>query len=299
MQQNGQGQSGANGPGTPSNNGSPALPANGNGGQFPMSNQSRVSANLHIPASKQRNLLPNQQGVVGGPNGNGSPARISSQMNTPQQAALLSMVNSGYKIQPGNTGVGGPAGVNRQIQGGMQGSQGGFNVDLQQQISQMDPKTLRPELLIATIHPNAPRQRAPSAAARRDSEMHIASAANYGLQPDKSESLLAKVTWTPDATYDSALREKLWEFQSPVKASGRATLMQGFSQGRVLSDVPLEKVPDAIRAIAEEADRESMALKKKEVDPALPSAKKRKVQDVADSVDKGLIITEEVENVSL
>lgn len=66
-----------------------------------------------------------------------------------------------------------------------------------------------------------------------------------------------------------------------------------------MSDVPLEKVPDAIRAIAEEADRESMALKKKEVDPALPSAKKRKVQDVADSVDKGLIITEEVENVSL
>ncbi|KAI9634663.1 transcription initiation factor TFIID subunit A-domain-containing protein [Dioszegia hungarica] len=124
-------------------------------------------------------------------------------------------------------------------------------------------------------------------------------ASTYGPSTDKSDSVLAQAKWLPDAAYDAALREKLAQFQAPVKVGGRSTLMQGFAQGRVMSDVPLERVPDAIRAIAEEADRESMAQKKKEVDPALSSSKKRKIQDVADNVDKGLKIDGEVEHVLL
>lgn len=161
----------------------------------------------------------------------------------------------------------------------------------------VDYTKVKPEMIIAQMDPNRQRARAPSMAARRDSEMQV-NASTYGLSTDKSDSVLAQAKWMPDAAYDAALREKLAQFQAPVKVGGRSTLMQGFAQGRVMSDVPLERVPDAIRAIAEEADRESMAQKKKEVDPALSSSKKRKIQDVADNVDKGLKIDGEVEHVS-
>jgi uncharacterized protein (DUF885 family) len=204
------------------------------------------------------------------------------------------MINSGIPIQNGNRQALQNLGLTADMQQQQQQQQ------QQQSQPRLNPRDLKPEALLAQIDHNLPRQA--TGTGRRDSEMQRIQTPSQTHYPffDKSESVLAQAKWTPNAEYDQALREKLLLFYPSVRHQnqGRATLTQGLPQGRVTGDVALEKVPDYIKAIADEAEMESAASRKKEVDPVLPSCKKRKMQDVADTVDRGLKIEGEVETVS-
>lgn len=221
------------------------------------------------------------------------------------------MVNAGIPIQPGAAGPGVRPGSAASSSAAMQGLQNlqGYNLNLNSFGNPLNPlppqiqgKDIKPEMIISQIDPSMSRPRATplsgsgSGGDRRHSEYAIAHGVG-GQAQSHTESLRSQVTWQPDEEYDRALRQKLRMFQPPVRPHGRATLMQGFANGRVMCDVPLERVPEAIRAIADEAESESAEAKKKEIDPALPSAKKRKLQEVADGVDRGLVIEGDVESV--
>jgi len=64
-----------------------------------------------------------------------------------------------------------------------------------------------------------------------------------------------------------------------------------------LNDVIMEIMPESLRAIADEVDEG--ASKKTENASGLPGQKKRKVQELAVGIDRGLVIDEDIEKVGL
>ena len=70
--------------------------------------------------------------------------------------------------------------------------------------------------------------------------------------------------------------------------------------GRVLGDVVFERMPESLRAIAEEAES-GVGVKKDKLDQGtgMPGQKKRKVAELAEGIDRELVLDGDVESVSL
>jgi len=245
-----------------------------------------VPNNLHIPPSKQGNL--GQPGATA----NGSPMRPSLQIpgisaaNQPHAAVLQRMIQQGISVNP--SGI--PNGVRSQTG---------------QQISGQD---IKPYMLLQQMEQQQPTQGQmeegrphPPNQVQKTSDMTVP-------QLDRSQSLLSRVSWQPSADHDARLKDKISGFQRPLKPSGRATLYQGLGMNRILGEVLLECMPEALRAIAEEAesgvasDAEVGEGGKGKIDSDgiwMPGQKKRKVQELAETVDKALVIDRDVETVSI
>jgi hypothetical protein len=122
---------------------------------------------------------------------------------------------------------------------------------------------------------------------------------------DRTGSLLSKTSWTPTAESDAALRSKLNDsFLLPGRQTGRATLLEGMSTVPVLANVLGERLPADLRLLAEgdvETKNETLEAKSKKHDlegAGMPGAKKQKIQEFAETVDKSLEIDKPVEDVS-
>lgn len=261
-------------PGTPGTHGQPP-----NFQNIPLANN--VHANLHIPVNKQRNA---QQAGAAVAATAGAPLRPPTIQNggppTQQQVqAIQRMIQQGIPVA-GAAQLGRP--------GGLQMFQQGQDIKPQMLLEQM------------RLHPEANTgQTGPPSSFRRLSE-HVAPLA------DQAASLLNQVEWAPSADYDAALKEKITGFQPSLRQSGRSTLSQGMGITRILGDVLLERMPEGLRAMAEDA--ESGAAVDEDVGKGgktklvtdgngMPGQKRRKVQDLANTIDKGLEIDREVETV--
>lgn len=143
---------------------------------------------------------------------------------------------------------------------------------------------IRPHMLLDQITNRTESERPMMNQLRHSSEMAVP-------QLDKSASLLSRVTWKPTPEHDTALRDKMNDTR-PAGRMGRATLG---STMRVLGDVLVERIPEGLKAMAEEATLDSQA---KEEVSGLPGQKKRKVQELAETIDKELVIDTSVETVS-
>ncbi|ORY30539.1 hypothetical protein BCR39DRAFT_108147 [Naematelia encephala] len=240
--------------------------------------QNNVPTNLHIPANKQRNLLqPNAAA--------GSPMRPPMALSagaTPQQQAgmIQRMLANGIPV----TGPNGAA--------------------IRPQFTQ--PPGVRPEAMLKQMDgrpaPAATDSQAqtaaqgqvvgpgPMAGPRRPSEMAVP-----GLIG--ATSLLGRVTWQPTPEHDQALKDKLSGFQVPPKRSG-------LGMGKVLNDVLNERMPEGLRAIAEEVDGDAREGEAAEgsvgaLEVALPGTKKRKVSELAEAVDSQLVLDRDTETLVL
>jgi hypothetical protein len=156
------------------------------------------------------------------------------------------------------------------------------------------PGDITPQMLMSQIDPSSG-ARPPMHRFRRESDQPLPPGSI-----DRSASLLSRATWQPSPESDTALLEKLNGFNSSIRPHGRATLAQGLGVSRVLGDVVLERMPDGLRAIADEAENDVEVEKKEERTgrTGLPGQKKRKVQELAETIDKALVIDKEVETVS-
>jgi hypothetical protein len=262
-------------PGTPNMQGQgqtqvrpPGAPSAGTPGNFSLPNN--VPANLHIPASKQRNLSTAANA--------GSPMRPPMQlppgagMGAQQQGQIQRMIQAGIPVQPG---------VRPPMGGAV--APGGFPIKAQD---------ITPQMLMSQLDPSS-NARGPAERFRRMSDQPIPPGAM-----DRSASLLQRTTWQPSAESDSALLEKLNDFNTSIRPHGRATLAQGLGVSRVLGDVVLERMPDGLKAVADEAENDVDSEQKEEGGTGLPGQKKRKVQELAESIDRALVIDKEVETVS-
>jgi hypothetical protein len=110
---------------------------------------------------------------------------------------------------------------------------------------------------------------------------------------DAEKAALPVPTWEPDADYDAKLMELLARPTQPERSSGRQT-MGRLGIPRILEAVPLEAVPESLRSLLEETEDAD----KDEVDPSMPGSRKRRFQELADTVDRDLIIEHDVETVS-
>ena len=250
-------------------------PNNNNIGNFAVP-QNNVSANLHIPPSRQRSLQPGESPVA-----TGSPMRPPAPMQPMQSqaAAIQRMLSQGIP-------------VSANAQNGNQQQMMGL-----QQIAGQD---IKPYMLLQQMKAQAGQNGDPSV--MRPGQIRQLS--DHSVQPtDRSGSLLSRVSWTPSSEHDTSLKEKLSGFQRSIRPTGRSTLAQGLGVSRVLGDVLVERMPEGLRAIADEAESGMMGEdgegKGKEVEGSgLPGQKKRKVSEVAETVDRTLDIDSEVETVS-
>jgi hypothetical protein len=247
---------------------------NGNGGNFTGMNANGPMPNLHIPPNKQRNL---SQGNIGSPSASTPPMRppIPLQNQANQAAAIQRMINQGIPVNVANV-VRPPMNVQGQGQL-MPGVPGGPEIKPYMLLQQMKAQQGAAE----HPHPSAVRQ-----------------ISDQIMPPlDRTGSLLSRATWTPSSEYDAALREKLSEFKRPIKSMGRPTLSQGLGVVRVLGDVVLEQMPEGLAAITEDAEGLAGDKKKAEEGSGMPGQKKRKVAELAATVDKQLEIDHNVETV--
>ncbi len=134
----------------------------------------------------------------------------------------------------------------------------------------VNQQDIKPYMLLQTMKPTQVEEGRPPQV-RRPSELP---------QLDRSQSLLSRVSWIPDAEHDAAIRDKMVAQRKPA---GRLN--------RIVGDVLLERMPEGLRAVTEED-----VGKGKEV---MPGQKKRKVQELAVTVDKALVFDRDVETVSL
>jgi len=238
----------------------PAQAVNGNGGNFAGGNMS----NLHIPVNKQRNIVQQQQQPqqAGSPAAGTPPMRPPVPQQNPRDAAVQRMISQGIPVNA----AGGRA-------------QGGQEIKPFMLLQQMKAPPAA-----ESIHPGAIRQ---------TSDQIVP-------QLDRSGSLLAKVTWAPTEETDAQLRAKLSDFRRPLKQLGRSTLSSGFGVSRVIGDVVLEQMPEGFSAMAEDAEGMIAGDKKKaEEGSGLPGQKKRKISELARTVDDMLEVDPDVEMVSV
>ena len=255
--------------------------ANGGGG-FALANN---MPNLHIPASKQRNSLSQGQQPGGSPAAGTPPMRPPMPLANPtQQAQIQRMLNQGIPVNM-------PGGVRPPMANGQAQQKGTAG------------QKIEPFMIVNQIN----KQQFPQQHQQQQQQQPAGDATGpirrMSEQPplplDRSGSLLSRVTWTPSAEYDSALREKLSDFRRPIKPSGRPTLSHGFGVSRVIGDVILERMPEGLSAIAEDADGVLTGDKKKnEEGSGMPGQKKRKVAELAETVDRHLEVDRDVETVS-
>ena len=172
---------------------------------------------------------------------------------------------------------------------------------------QQDGQDIRPHMVLQQMTAQAQAQaQAQSLQRAEDTQERMRRMSEHMSQAfDRSNSLLNKVSWTPTSEYDAALKDKITELHRGLRPSGRSTLTQGLGVSRVLSDVLVERMPEALTAMAEEAisgvDEEEGGEdggKGRGNEAGLPGLKKRKISELAVSVDKGLEIDRDVESVS-
>ena len=241
-----------------------------------------VATNLYIPPSKQRNLM--QQGASGSPM---LPIiQVPGVAAAPSATVIQQMINKGIP-------------VNQQI-GAVRSQMAG----LQSQIAGQD---IKPYMLLQAM------KQQPTQGQSEEPRPHVLSQVRHTSdmvvpQLDRSHSLWSKVSWQPNAEHDAVLKDKISSFQRSLKPFGRATLGRGLGMNRTLGDVLLEHMPEGLRAIAEEAesgaasDVEGSQGGKGKVDAegsGMPGQKKRKVQELAGTIDKVLVVDRDVETVSL
>lgn len=123
-------------------------------------------------------------------------------------------------------------------------------------------------------------------------------------QLDQSGSLLRQATWRPSTDTDVTLREKM-NPAAPLRAGGPITLGR---LNRALTEAVVEMVPAGLKAMVDEAEQgveedEEGGRKESGVatgeDRGLAGTKRRKVQELAESVDKGLVVDRNIETVSI
>ena len=228
--------------------------------------------NLHIPLNKQRNM---SQGNIG------SPAAGTPQMRPPiplqnqnQAAAIQRMISQGIPVN---------AQAIQRPQMNMQ--QPG------QMIPGQPAPEIKPYMLLQQMKAQQAGEQGHANSLRQMSDQHVP-------QLDRAGSLLSRTTWQPTAEYDAMLKEKLTEFKRPIKPMGRPTLSQGLGVSRVLGDVVLEQMPEGFAAVTEDAEGLALDKKKTEEVSGLPGQKKRKVSELAKTVDRQLEIEQNVESVS-
>ena len=251
---------------------------------FPLPNN--VSNNLHIPPSKQRNLA--QQTNVG------SPMRPPMQMpavNNPAQqpsiAAIQRMLNQAAPVNPS----GGPGGIRPPMSAFPQ---------------QINGKDIKPYMLLQHMqYQQGQMEEGRPPLPQLANQVPLAS--ELFPQLDRSGSLLDRVTWTPSAEHDAALRRKLTHGADVIESMSRASpLGKGPGASGILGQVDPTRMPEAIRAMAEEVESgETSGAEggkggkgKKDEGSGMPGQKKRRVQDLAHTIDKALVINTDVETVS-
>ena len=251
---------------------------------FPLPNN--VSNNLHIPPSKQRNLV--QQTNVGSPMR--PPMQMPAVNNSAQQpsiAAIQRMLNQAAPVHPS----GGPGGIRPPMSA------------FPQQISGKD---IKPYMLLQHMqHQQGQMEEGRPPLPQLANQVPLAS--EIYPQLDRSGSLLDRVTWTPSVEHDAALRRHLTHGIDVLESISRASpLGKGLGASGTLGQVHTSRMPEAVRAMAEEvesgetSDAEGGKGGKGKTDEGsgMPGQKKRKVQALADTIDKALVINMDVETVS-
>lgn len=256
---------------------------------FPIANN--VPANLHIPAGKQRN---NSSGGAQQQAGQSPqmrpPAQILPQGAAPNQnpstsaqlATLQRMINQGIPVQGNGQQFPRPP-INPAMyaaaQQSMQQAQG------QGQTRQTPEQFMNHQQQQGGV-PGSERPLAPQV--MRNNTASGASAIQGGSN-DSANGLLSRTSWVPTPEYDAKLIASMSEFRPSIRSSLRGN--------RILGDVVLERMPEALRALADEVDQDGDGDKGLENVSGLPGQKKRKVQELAESVDRGLVIDGDVEKV--
>ena len=272
--------------------------------QFPQPNN--VSNNLYIPANKQRSKGSNAAATVAAAAAaaTAAAAAAAAPMTVAQGSPrpLTQAPTSAQVAQLASAQT--PAQAQAQAQLIQKMISQGIPVNVPQQRL---GSTSRPSIPLPgeqpiekpQQQPNQPQQRMPGGG---DIETHLRRMSEQISQSNAGPSLLSQVTWTPSPEYDQALKEKLSSLQRTLRPTGRSTLSQGLGVNRVISDVLVEKMPEALVAMAEEAvsgvgDDEEGDQSKADKGTALPGQKKRKVAELASTVDPGFEIDREVEAV--
>jgi len=232
-----------------------------------------VPVNLHIPAGKQRNASSNQSQAGQSPQmrppnqpilPQGTPNANATQ--SAQLATLQRMINQGIPVQGGNGFVRPP--VNPALYAAQQG---------------MQPRQTPEQFM------NNPQQPGEGNRAIAPQVLRTQSTGTpVGPSEVISHGLLNRTIWQPTPESDATLAEKLAEFRPSIRSSGRGN--------RILNDVIMEIMPESLRAIADEVEEGGDS--KTENESGLPGQKKRKVQEVAEGIDRGLVIDEDIEKVS-
>lgn len=305
--------------------------------------QSNVGSNLHIPANKQRNLQAAQnqalqaaQNLQNAAQSAGSPAPMNAgspnvrppmPMNANQAGMIQRMINQGIPVN-------GSQNVGRSPIIGQPNLVPGVNFPQQQMPGavRVDSDT-KPYMILQQMTAGQGQQLPMDNGHQMGGMMNMANRLPQNgqirqlseqsgmngmpmaptMMLDRSASLLSKVSWAPSAEHDQALKESLGEFRRPLRAYGRSTLTQGFGLSRVVGDVVLERMPDGLRAIAEEADDgvadddenattdvKGGKTKAETLEGnGLPGQKRRKVSELAVTVDRALQVDHNVETVSL
>jgi hypothetical protein len=254
-----------------------------------------VPTNLHIPAGKQRNNSasgPQQQ--AGQSPQVRPPAQILPQGAVPNQnpntsaqlATLQRMINQGIPVQGNGQQFPRPP-MNPAMYAAAQQSMQQAQAQGQGQARQTPEQFMNHQQQQGAV-PISERPLAPQV--MRNTTATGTPAIQSGSN-DAAHGLLSRTSWVPTAEYDAALISKLSEFRPSIRASSRGN--------RVLGDVVLERMPEALRALADEVDQDGDGDKGLENVSGLPGQKKRKVQELAESVDRGLVINDDVEKVSL
>ena len=101
----------------------------------------------------------------------------------------------------------------------------------------------------------------------------------------------AKTSWNPTESSDQALKNALSAFHR-LKAKKKTTL----GSGRVLGDLLLEAPPDGLRMLVDEDEK--VGVEGVMEGSGLPGHKRRRIQEIAETVDKGLVVSSDIEEVS-
>ena len=114
------------------------------------------------------------------------------------------------------------------------------------------------------------------------------------IRSDADVDALPKPTWVPTEAHDAKLMKIMSEPSRKVPSSGRSTMGRN-GVPRILEGASFEALPEALRVLLAETD--DQAKGQDTVDASLPGTRKRRFQELADTVDRDLIIENEVETV--
>ncbi|RXK40027.1 hypothetical protein M231_02667 [Tremella mesenterica] len=261
------------GPSTPNGNQS-RPPAN-----FSIANN--VPNNLHIPINRQRNIIQNQ--VPQPASESPRPPQLPTVPSAPNPNVVQAQVQAIQRLQS-MQGLQ----VDQAIQNAVRPTPPIGMSSMAALSSQM----ISPSMFVATMSAQS-QARPPMSQVREPNES--------GIVTDQTGSLLALKSWEPTEEYDAMLREKMNTFRSPMRNNDRGSLGGRMASSRLLGDVVMEKIPEGLQTILDETmsvegDEEKGEKKRGALEGSgLPGQKKRKVQEMAESVDRGLLVEGDVE----